>query len=385
MYVFGRGHHMNEFIVRGMHCKSCTFDIENRLNEAVQSSDIRIDFDHRRAYIPDSVNMKKLRQVAAFDKIVFEPIIEEAHDHSHDHHGHSHDHNHGHDVDFSSGDKASRNMKIVFFINIIFSTLEFFFGVLFNSAAILSDAVHDLGDAISIGLAWFFQKISTREANEEYSFGHQRFSSLGALITGTVLLVGSAILIVNTVPQLFNPQPINYDGMFWLAIFAIAANGYSAWLISKGSSANESMLNLHLLEDVLGWVAVLIVSVVVRFTGWYILDPILSIAIAAFIFYKTWPLFSKTAKVFLEAVPEGIDIEDIKDHILALPAVHNLSHLHIWSIDGEEHAMSVTLSTDSMTDEGYEDLKNAVRLIVAPQNVTHTTIEIMADPDRVLF
>ena len=182
--------------------------------------------------------MKKLRQVAAFDKIVFEPIIEEAHDHSHDHHGHSHDHNHGHDVDFSSGDKASRNMKTVFFINIIFSALEFFFGVLFNSAAILSDAVHDLGDAISIGLAWFFQKISTREANEEYSFGHQRFSSLGALITGTVLLVGSAILIINTVPQLFNPQPVNYEGMFWLAIFAIAANGYSAWLISKGSSAN---------------------------------------------------------------------------------------------------------------------------------------------------
>ena len=377
---------MNEFIVRGMHCKSCTFEIENRLNEAVQSSDIRIDFDHRRAYIPDSVNMKKLRQVAAFDKVVFETISEETHHDSHEHHhSHSHDHNHGHDVDFSSGDKASRNMKTVFFINIIFSALEFFFGVLFNSAAILSDAVHDLGDAISIGLAWFFQKISTREANEEYSFGHQRFSSLGALITGTVLLGGSAVLIINTIPQLFNPQPVNYEGMFWLAIFAIAANGYSAWLISKGSSANESMLNLHLLEDVLGWIGVLIVSVVVRFTGWYILDPILSLAIASFIIYKTWPLFSKTAKVFLEAVPEDIDIEDIKEPILSLPAVHNLSHLHIWSIDGEEHAMSVTLSTESMTDEGYEDLKNAVRLIVAPQNVTHTTIEIMADPDKLLF
>lgn len=377
---------MNEFIVRGMHCKTCTLDIENRLNDAVQSSKIRIDFDHRRAYIPASVNMKKLKRVAAFDKIIFEPIDKNAQAASHDHHhGHSHDHNHGHDVDFSSGDKAARNMKIVLVINVVFSALEFFFGLLFNSSAILSDAVHDLGDAISIGLAWFFQKISTREANERYSFGHQRFSSLGALITGTVLIMGSVVLIMNTVPRLFNPQPVNYDGMFWLAIFAIAANGYSAWLLSQGSSANESMLNLHLLEDVLGWVGVLIVSVVVRFTNWYILDPILSLIIAAFIIYKTWPLFKKTAQVFLEAVPEGIDIKDIEEHILEMPDVHNLSHLHIWSIDGEEHAMSVTLSTESLSDKEYEELKEAVRLIVAPQNVTHTTIEIMADPERVLY
>ncbi|MDE1548924.1 cation diffusion facilitator family transporter [Jeotgalibaca caeni] len=377
---------MNEYSVKGMHCEECAQDIEQKLKQVTDTNQIKIDYPHRKAYIPQQTDMEKVNRVAAFEKFVLQPVTEEEHEHHghhHEHdHGHDHSHHHAHDIDFASGERAAKNMKIVFFINIAFSILEFLFGILFNSAAILTDAVHDLGDAISIGLAWFFQKISTREADEKYSFGHQRFSSLGALITGVVLLAGSALLILNTLPRLFNPQPVHYEGMFWLAIFAIAANGYSAWLMSRGSSTNESMLNLHLLEDVLGWVGVLVVSVVVRFTGWHILDPLLSLAIAGFIIYKTWPLFQKTAEIFLDAVPRDVHMKSIRKDILALPSVHNLSHLHIWSIDGEEHAMAVTISTDELSDLEEEELKETIRQIVAKQNITHTTIEIMADPEQ---
>ncbi|MGP6139484.1 cation diffusion facilitator family transporter [Jeotgalibaca sp. A127] len=374
---------MNEYHVRGFHCQECAEDLETRLNKKPEFSGIVIDYKHRNISIPEKIDMSKMKRVLAFEKIVLEPA-EHEHERHENHHHHDHDHNHAHEIDFSSGEVAARNMKLVFIINIIFSLLEFIFGALFNSAAILSDAVHDLGDAVSVGLAWLFQKISTREANTKYSFGHQRFSLLGALITGGILLFGAAILIINTLPRLLNPQPINYNGMFWLAIFAIAANGYSAWLMSRGSSANESMLNLHLLEDVLGWVAVLIVSLIVRFTDWYILDPILSLAIAGFIFYNAWPMFKKTVEIFLEAVPTGVELKKIENEILNLAGVYSISHLHIWSIDGEEHAMAVTLSTEILNHEEQEELKEEIRQIVAPQNITHSTIELMADPDSLL-
>jgi len=376
---------MSEYLMRGLHCKECAQDLEDKLNQLSDNHDIRIDYEQKRAYIPEKANMEQLKRVAAFEKITLESIENHRHDHEEGQsHQHGHSHNHAHDVNFSSGEKAARNMKLVLFINIFFSGVEFLFGFLFNSAAILTDAVHDLGDAVSIALAWFFQKISTKEANQKYSFGHQRFSLLGALITGVVLLAGSFLLILNTLPRLFDPQPVHYVGMFWLSLFAIAANGYSAWLMSKGSSANESMMNLHMLEDVLGWIGVLVVSIILRFTDWYILDPILSLAIAGFIIWRTWPEFRQTAEIFLEAVPHEIDKKKIEKEMLEISGIHALSHLHIWSIDGEEHAMSVTISTDELSLEEQEKLKEHIRQIIAPHNVTHTTIEIVPDPERML-
>lgn len=376
---------MNHYRIRGIHSENRAKAIEEKFNRAINTDSIRIDYPHRTLSFPSGLDINKLNRIAAFEKIIIEAEDNSDQEDSHSHqHESGHSHSHHQDVDFSSSDKAAKNMKIVFIINLFFSILEFFFGVLFNSAAILTDAVHDLGDAISIGLAWFFQKISTRQADAKYSFGHQRFSLLGALVTGGILLTGSLFLIANTIPILFDPQSVNYQGMFWLAIFAIVANGYSAWLMNRGSSANESMLNLHLLEDVLGWIGVLIVSIVVKYTEWYILDPILSLIIAAFIIWQAWPLFKETAQIFLEVVPSEIDIEAIREEILNISGVHSLAHLHIWSIDGEEHAMSVTISTDNFSNDEREKLKEKIRSLVIPLNVTHTTIETIADPDNIL-
>lgn len=375
---------MNEYLIRGIHCRECSEELEDKINQFSQTQEAHIDYKEKKAYIPEQMNLETVNKIAAFEKVVLEPA-EEATAKKEKTHSHSHSHSHHtHDVDFSSGETAAKNMKIVFFINIFFAVIEFVFGVLFNSAAILTDAVHDLGDGISIGLAWFFQNLSTKEANDRYSFGHQRFSLLGALITGVVLIAGSFLLILNTLPRVFNPQPVHYEGMFWLSLFAIAANGYAAWLMSKGTSKNESMMNLHMLEDVLGWIGVLVISIILRFTDWYILDPLLSLAIAGFIIYKTWPEFKETAEIFLEAVPHDIDLENVEQALLGIPEIHALSHLHIWSIDGEEHAMSVTISTDSLSTEEQEKLKETIRKMVAPYNVTHTTVEIMEDPERVL-
>lgn len=371
---------MAAYKVYGFHCESCAKDLEQRLNSSTHFQGTHVDYQNQKIVIPAQVDLHKLKQTLAFEKIVIEPIEPEFHHHGQETHSHDHGHSHG----ISVRETVADHMKVVFVINILFSLIEFIFGALFNSAGILSDAIHDSGDAVSVGSAWFFQKVATREPNNKYSFGHQRFALLGALITGGVLMSGSLFLIINTIPKLLNPEPVNYTGMFWLALFAIGANGFSAWLMSRGSSANESMLNLHLLEDVLGWIAVLIVSVVVRFTNWYILDPILSLAIAGFIFYNTWPLFKKTIEIFLEAVPADIDFEKIEHEIRQLAHVSGLSHLHIWSIDGEEHAMAVTVSTDTRDTADQETLKEQIRHLVAPHHITHSTIELMVASDLLL-
>lgn len=269
-------------------------------------------------------------------------------------------------------------------MNAIFAIIEFIFGGLFNSTAILTDAVHDTGDALSVGLAWFFQKISTKEANEKYTFGHQRFSLLGALITSVVLLGGSIVLLFHVLPELFNPEPVHYRGMFWLAIFAICSKLFCMWLMSRGTSKNESLLNLHMLEDLLGWCGVLLVSILVRYTSWYILDPLLSVAIASFIIYKTWPLFVETVEIFLNATPKEVNHEEIEEKIRNISGVQALSHLHVWSIDGEENALTVTVSLNSEYAQQQEEIKRAIRKVVEPYQMTHTTIEIVVDKENIL-
>lgn len=279
--------------------------------------------------------------------------------------------------------QSTKNIKIAFFINLIFSMAEFVFGILFNSVSIMSDAIHDLGDSISIGFAWFFQGYSEKNQDEKFTFGYKRFSLLGALITAVVLLGGSAVMIYRSIPRLFNPEPVNTTGMFWLSLVAIAMNGYASWVLSKGSSKNESVLNLHMLEDVLGWIGVLIVSITMTFTDFYRLDPILSIVIALYILYKTLPEFFSTMNIFLNGSPENVDPNQVAAQISEIPGVKDLSHLHIWSLDGEENAMTVTVMVAFSDKQRIQAVKQEiVRLAQAIGIQHHITVEIATDEEE---
>lgn len=379
---------MKTYTFESIHCNDCGQRLEQKLQKVKGGEESHIDYEHSKIHIPDEADLKEVHKIFAQEKIMAFPTDEKSHEeHSHEKphkhsHGHDHSHSHGKNIDFKSSDQAVKNIKVVFFINIIFSMIEVVFGLIFNSVAILSDAVHDFGDSVSVGLAWFFQRYSRKEANRQFTFGHQRFSLMGALITAMVLLGGSTLILTQSIPRIFNPEEVNAEGMFFLAIFAIILNGYAAYRLSKGKSKNESVLNLHMLEDVLGWIGVLIMSVVVRFTDWYILDPIFSVALSIFIFVRTLPLFISTVKIFLEGVPEGVDLEKLEQSILKIDEVHAISHLHVWSIDGEENAMTATIfvSTEDTTD--IEDIKNQIRLLTKGLNVSHSTIEITPDKNK---
>ncbi len=382
---------MKTYTFASIHCNDCGERLEKKLQKIKGAENAHIDYDHSKIHIPDEADFIEINKIFAQEKIMAFPLDEKeetpheenvSHKHGSHSHTHSHDHSHGKAVDFRSRDQAVKNIKVVFFINILFSIIEVIFGLLFNSVAILADAVHDFGDAVSVGLAWFFQQYSTKEANTEFSFGHQRFSLLGALITAIVLLVGSVVVLTQSIPRIFNPEEVNAEGMFFLAIFAIILNGYAAYRLSKGTSKNESVLNLHMLEDVLGWVGVLIMSVVVRFTDWYILDPIFSVAISIFIFVRTLPIFISTVKIFLEGVPEGVDIDELQNNILNIDEVHAVSHLHVWTIDGEENAMTVTIFVSTEDPYRIEEIKNQIRLLTKGLNISHSTIEITLDKSK---
>ena len=185
--------------------------------------------------------------------------------------------------------KSSQKMMIAFLLNSSFAIIEVFFGLAFNSSAVLADAVHDTGDALAIGLSTLLEKISNKKEDSRYTLGYKRYSLLGAILTSIILITGSLLVLWENVPKIFAPEPVDYNGMLVLGIVAILVNLAASKVVSHGHSHNESILSLHFLEDILGWLAVILVSIVLRFTDWYFLDPLLSLLIAVFILSQALP------------------------------------------------------------------------------------------------
>ena len=285
-------------------------------------------------------------------------------------HNHSHDHSHGRSSD------ASKRIGWAFFLNVVFTVIEFVGGWLTNSTAIMADAVHDLGDSLSIGTSWGLNKLSEKDANRTFSYGYKRFSLLGALINGVVLTIGSVWILFEAIPRLSEPEMPQAEGMLLLSIFGIAVNGYAAYKLSEGNSLNERVLNWHLLEDVLGWVAVFIVSIVLMFKPWAILDPILSIGFTLFILFNVIRNLKQTLMLFLQATPDRAQLERIRDDLLSNEHVSDLHHFHIWSLDGERNVMTVHLVlVGDVSTEHIQTLKNDVQHSLKKYNFEHTTVE----------
>ena len=271
--------------------------------------------------------------------------------------------------------KSSKNMTIAFLLNFSFAILEFIFGFMFNSSAVLADAVHDTGDAMAIGLSTLFEKISNKKEDKKYTLGYKRYSLLGALLTSVILLVGSTLVIIENVPKVFEPEKVNYDGMLVLGIFAIIVNLAASKVVGHGHghSHNESILSLHFLEDILGWVAVILVSIVLRFTDWYFLDPLLSLLIAGFILSKALPKFWGNIKIFLDHIPSDIDLSQLYQEILAVENVQTITQLNVWTTDGlEKFAMiHICLENPDLLAETQATLRQELQVY----GITKITIQ----------
>ena len=288
---------------------------------------------------------------------------------------HSHDHHH-HQKDVS-------NIKVAFFLNLSFTIIEIIGGLVTNSIAILSDAIHDLGDSLSLGLAWIFQKIAKRGRSQSFSYGYKRFSLLGAIINSVVLIVGSVFILYQAIPRLFSPEDTHVEGMFILAVFGLIVNGAAVLRLRKGKSLNEKVVSLHMLEDVLGWAAILVGSVVMYFFDVPVLDPIMSIGITCFILFNVFRNIRQALRVILQGIPAEINLPHIKESIETFPEVNNVHDLHVWSLDGEYNVLTTHIALKQTLDmQQLAVLKNKIRALLDSEHIQHSTIEFETSDEQ---
>jgi len=277
----------------------------------------------------------------------------------------SHDHDH-----------ATANIKVAFFLNLGFTLIEIVGGLYTNSLAILSDALHDLGDSLSLGLSWYFQKLSKKGRTSTFSYGYKRFSLLGAIINSIVLVMGSGIILTQAIPQLFAPEETNAQGMFYLAIFGIVVNGAAVLKLRKGDSINEKVVSLHLLEDVLGWIAVLIGSIIMIFTDAPFIDPLLSILIAVFVLYNVYKNLRKSFLIILQGIPNQLNIQEIRMKLKDIKAITGIHDCHAWSMDGNYNVLTIHLVVDNDYKLSEQiAIKRAVKDILKEESYDHITLE----------
>ena len=272
---------------------------------------------------------------------------------------------------------SKTSIWLAFFLNLSYAIVEFIAGGIFGSSAVLADSVHDLGDAIAIGISALLETISNREEDRQYTLGYKRFSLLGAMLTAVILMIGSVLVILENVTKIVHPQPVNEEGILWLGIIAVAINVLASLVVRKGKTKNESILSLHFLEDTLGWLAVILMAIILRFTDWYILDPLLSLVISIFILSKAIPRFWSALKIFLDAVPEGVDIKQVKNNLEQLDHVASVNQLNLWTTDGLEKNAIVHVCLEEI--EHIEYCKESIRNLLKDYGFQNVTIEVDAN------
>jgi len=292
---------------------------------------------------------------------------------AHAHHNHDGHHQHG----------ANDNIKVAFFLNFGFTILEIIGGLWINSVAILSDALHDLGDSLSLGLAWYFEKVAKRGRDQQFTFGYKRFSLLGAVINSVVLLVGSVIVLSEAIPRIWDPQPVNAAGMMGFALLGIVVNGAAVLRLKKGSSLNEKVVRLHLMEDVLGWVAVLIGGIVLYFFDFPVIDPLLSVGITVYVLYNVVGNLRASMKILLQATPPNINPKEVEKKLVQLPDIQSIHDLHIWTLDGSYNVLTLhAVVAPELPAPQAEALKQRLRSAMADIDIQHVTVELETSQEQ---
>ena len=275
--------------------------------------------------------------------------------------------------------KTEKNIRIAFLLNLAFSVFEWIGGIVTGSAAVLSDALHDFGDALSIGLAYLLEKKSLREPDERYTCGYARYSVLGSAVTALILLAGSCMVGYHAVLRLTEPVRIHYNGMIVFAVVGICVNGAAAFLThERDGTMNQRAVNLHLLEDVFGWAVVLIGAVVMKFTEIVWLDPVLSIGTAVFILYHAAGMLGEVLDLFLGKTPQEMDVGEIQAHLAEINGVEEVHGFRLWNMDGR----NLYAALHVVTEAEPQALKREIREELREHGIGHVTLEFEREGER---
>ena len=268
-------------------------------------------------------------------------------------------------------------VRFAAFLNLTFTIIEFIGGFWTNSLAIFSDALHDFGDSIALLVSWLFERGAKKSPDAKYTFGYQRLSLFSALFSASLLIGGSIVILFQAIPRLFNPEPVNAFGMVGIAVIGISFNGAGFFLLKKGKSLNEKVLSWHLLEDVLGWVGILVGGVIIYFWKFYLIDPIMTVALTAFILYNVTKNLREAVNILLQGVPKHINLEAVKQDIKTIKGVIGIHDIHIWSLEGETDVLTAHVVLDDETlKKQPEQTKHVIKETLQIHHIEHSTIEL---------
>lgn len=271
--------------------------------------------------------------------------------------------------------KAGENLAFVFFMNLAFNIIVIVGGLATNSMAILADCIHDMADTISIAIAWILEHVSQRDSNDNYSYGYQRFSILGAVITSVFVIILAFVILSEAIPRLFAPEGVDAGGMLLIAIVGIIFKSISVYRLHGGETFNEKAILFHQLGDVFEWIAILVLSAVLIFwKGAPYLDPFVSIGIALWLIFNLGRNLYKAIEVLLQKTPDYFDVEEFKGKILSIDGVNAIDDFHIWSLDGIDSVMTLKVNVDFGKDVG--EIKREIYEISNQYHVVDTTIEL---------
>lgn len=271
--------------------------------------------------------------------------------------------------------KASENLSFALVLNLLFNIVVISGGILTNSVAIISDAMHDLSDTISIFIAWVLEKLSRKESTKNFTYGYQRFSIFGALFNSTLVIIASLTVVYEAVSRLFEVQSPDASGMVVIAVLGIIFKGFSLLKLHNGKTFNEKAISIHMFGDVFEWVALLIISLTIVFVDIPLLDPIASILVSLWVIYNLAKTFIASTKIILQAIPSDVDIDSLKEDFLSIEGIEEIEELHIWSLDGIDNILTSKFKISKDEDFSYEYAKKNLKKVTHNYNITQTTFE----------
>ncbi|AKB44225.1 MULTISPECIES: cation diffusion facilitator family transporter [Methanosarcina] len=273
------------------------------------------------------------------------------------------------------GDRE-KNVGFAAALNILFTFIELIGGFLTNSLALIADALHDFADSFALIIAWYAEIKAKKPATSKMTFGYRRLSLLSATFTIIVLVAGSLFVLTQAVPRLISPEPVNAEGMVLIAVIGITINGLGYFRLKKGISQSEKVLSWHLLEDILGWIVLLIGSIIIRFWDKPVIDPIMTIGFTVFVLWGVSKNAKEIFNLLLEGVPEYIDIDEIKKSILSVEGVKMVHDLHIWSLEGETVLLTAHVVVEDKYLQTPDKMRQSIKSNLEGHHIEHSTLEL---------
>jgi cobalt-zinc-cadmium efflux system protein len=273
--------------------------------------------------------------------------------------------------------KRNQSLTLAFWLNVIFSIIELVGAFYTNSTAILTDAIHDLGDSIAIGLGIVFEKRAARKPDDHYTYGYKRYSLVSALVLSTILFASGIVMVYKAIERFIEPQEVNAEGMFGLAILGVVVNGAAFLRIQHTThNHNSKAIMFHFLEDVLGWIAVLVGSAVMYVTNWVWVDGVLSIGIALFIGYNASRNGWNSLRILLLAAPETVNLPALRESLMEVKGIVQVAELYVWSLDEETLVASVKVVMNQPSLTEINTCRQLVHVILEQHHIHHHTVEV---------